>query len=99
MDIHSRLQENCNKLLESYYANIQDVERLQETLINDILPSVRDELQLSPDATEWAKQWLLDTGMLHLLQRIIRLRFIDPSGSMFRIARVSFIRYTAQSHS
>jgi hypothetical protein len=92
MDIHNRLQDNCNKLLESYHANLQDVERLQETLINDILPSVQDELQLSPDATEWAKQWLLDTGMPHLLQRIISLRFLDPAGSMFRIARVSFLR-------
>ncbi|KAH6914400.1 CRAL-TRIO domain-containing protein [Coprinopsis sp. MPI-PUGE-AT-0042] len=87
MDIHGHLQENCNRLLESYHSNLQDVERLQETLINDILPSVRDELQLTPDATEWAREWLLDTGMLHLLRRITGLRFLDPSGTMFRIAR------------
>ena len=66
MSIRERLQENCNRLLESYQANIRDVQKLQETLLNDILPSVTDELQLSPDATEWSREWLMDTGMLNM---------------------------------
>ena len=63
MEIYEQLRANCDKLLEAYHTNLEDVQKLQETLIRDILPSVTDELSLTPDATEWAKEWLSDTGM------------------------------------
>ncbi len=61
MDIHALLKVNCDKLLEQYHANLRDVRALQETLINDILPSVSDELHLGDSETNWAKEWLSDT--------------------------------------
>lgn len=61
MDIRSPLLVNYEKLLEQYYANVEGVLTLQATLIRDILPSVADELQLSPEATDWARAWLSDT--------------------------------------
>jgi len=61
MNIQSLLQANHERLLEQYTHNLEAVLTLQATLIRDILPSVEDELQLSPEATEWAKEWLQDT--------------------------------------
>jgi hypothetical protein len=55
------LQTNYEGLLEQYSCNLESVLTLQATLIRDILPAVRDELNLSPEATEWAKEWLEDT--------------------------------------
>ncbi|TFK44283.1 CRAL-TRIO domain-containing protein [Crucibulum laeve] len=69
MDIQNRLQANHDKLLETYHANIEDILNLQDTLIHDILPSVNDELQLGPDAAEWAKQWLCDTSSIFRISR------------------------------
>ncbi|TFK25188.1 CRAL/TRIO domain-containing protein [Coprinopsis marcescibilis] len=69
MEIHDHLRANCEKLLESYHANLQDVEKLQQTLIDDILPSVTDELHLTPDAAEWAKEWILDTASMFRIAR------------------------------
>lgn len=62
MEIYDQLRANCDKLLEAYHSNLEDVQKLQDTLIRDILPSVTDELNLTPDATEWAEEWLSDTG-------------------------------------
>lgn len=67
MDIQSTLQINSEKLLSTYYENIDHVLDLQATLIRDILPSVVDELELGPDATEWAAEWLNDTGIIPFL--------------------------------
>ncbi|PFH49760.1 hypothetical protein AMATHDRAFT_76020 [Amanita thiersii Skay4041] len=64
MDIHEHLQANRQRLLEQYNTNLETVLALQATLLRDILPSVRDELDLSPDATEWARDWLCDTSTL-----------------------------------
>lgn len=61
MDIHSLLQANCDKILAQYQSNLHAVLELQQLFINDILPSVADELALEPDATQWAKEWLEDT--------------------------------------
>lgn len=61
METRKRLQRNRDTLLEQYHANLEDVYSLQDTLIQDILPSVTDELELGPDAQEWAKEWLSDT--------------------------------------
>lgn len=63
MEICDQLRANCDKLLEAYHTNLEDVRKLQDTLIRDILPSVTDELNLSPEATAWAEAWLSDTGM------------------------------------
>ncbi|KAJ2926744.1 hypothetical protein H1R20_g10343, partial [Candolleomyces eurysporus] len=69
MEIYEQLRANCDKLLEAYHTNLEDVQKLQETLIRDILPSVTDELNLTPDATEWAKEWLSDTGSIFRIAR------------------------------
>ena len=67
MDIYSLLQANCDRLLEQYETNLRDVRMLQETMINDILPSVVDELSLGKDEIKWAKSWLKDTRKAVLL--------------------------------
>lgn len=61
MDIYERLRANRDKLLETYRTNLEETRNLQATLIRDVLPSVTGELNLSPDATEWAREWLSDT--------------------------------------
>lgn len=60
------LRANCERLLAQYNSNIQAIIALQTILIRDILPSVADELELSPQATEWAKGWLEDRRTLVL---------------------------------
>lgn len=47
--------------MEQYHANLEDVYSLQDTLIRDILPTVADELELSPESQDWGKEWLSDT--------------------------------------
>jgi hypothetical protein len=71
MDIRNTLQANSKRLLLSYYENIDHVLDLQTTLIRDILPSVVDELELGPDATEWAVEWLKDTGTVSFLEALL----------------------------
>jgi len=61
METRKRLQTNRDALLEQYHSNLEDIYTLQDTLIRDILPSVTDELGLSPEVQEWAKEWLSDT--------------------------------------
>ena len=61
METYQRLQSNRDTLLEEYFANLNDVYDLQDTLIQSVLPSVTDELQLGLEAQEWAKEWLSDT--------------------------------------
>lgn len=56
---------NHERLLDQYHANVETVLDLQTTLLRDILPSIKDELDLNPDATEWAKKWLYDTCTFH----------------------------------
>ncbi|KAF8893464.1 CRAL-TRIO domain-containing protein [Infundibulicybe gibba] len=63
------LQANCDRLLDQYHSNLQNIVSLQTTLLRDILPSIADELQLNPDATEWAKEWLLDTSTMFRMSR------------------------------
>ncbi|KAF8629135.1 hypothetical protein AX17_005721 [Amanita inopinata Kibby_2008] len=64
MDIQERLRVNFEALLEQYHTNVEAVLALQATLLRDILPSVKDELELGPNATEWAENWLYDTSTL-----------------------------------
>ncbi|KNZ82196.1 hypothetical protein J132_06268 [Termitomyces sp. J132] len=69
------LQANCERLLAQYNSNIQAIAALQTILIRDILPSVADELELSPEATEWAKEWLEDRQTRHLYHSAQRNNF------------------------
>jgi hypothetical protein len=62
MSTSDLLQANYEKLLAEYTSNLQGVLDLQDTLVNDVLPSVVDELSLGPEATEWCREWLEDTG-------------------------------------
>ncbi|PPR01708.1 hypothetical protein CVT24_001583 [Panaeolus cyanescens] len=66
METRRRLEENRNKLQEQYSANIEDVRRIQEILIHDILPSVKDEFELTSEAYDWATSWLSDTCTVKL---------------------------------
>lgn len=63
METLQRLETNRDALLEQYRSNLDDVYNLQDTLIQEILPSVSDELQLAPEIQDWAKEWLFDTRM------------------------------------
>jgi retinaldehyde-binding protein 1 len=74
MTIQDLLQKNYEKLLEQYTCNLEGVLTLQATLIRDILPSIQDELELGPEATEWAKEWLEDTCAFLLSPRELNLR-------------------------
>lgn len=71
MDIRNTLQANSERLLLAYYDNSDHVLDLQTTLIRDILPSVVDELELGPDATEWAAEWLQDTGIVCFVKALL----------------------------
>jgi hypothetical protein len=62
MDIRSLLQANNDKLLKLYEENLDVTVALQATLIQEVLPHVRDELQLDANAMSWANEWLEDTG-------------------------------------
>lgn len=61
METLQRLETNRDALLEQYRSNLDDIYNLQDTLIQEILPSVSDELQLAPEIQDWAKEWLSDT--------------------------------------
>lgn len=61
MENLNRLQAAQDALLEEYRTNLEDIYNIQDTLIQDILPSVADNLDLTPDACAWAKEWLSDT--------------------------------------
>nr|GAT54992.1 predicted protein [Mycena chlorophos] len=66
------LQTNRSKLeaLNAQYTeSLEAVLDLQATLIDDILPSVADELELDDDAVEWARDWLADTPTVFRILR------------------------------
>ncbi|KJA20016.1 hypothetical protein HYPSUDRAFT_142747 [Hypholoma sublateritium FD-334 SS-4] len=69
METIQRLQRNSDAILEQYHANLEDVYRLQDTLIRDILPTVADELELSPESQDWGKEWLSDTPSIFRIAR------------------------------
>ncbi|KAK7473223.1 hypothetical protein VKT23_001321 [Stygiomarasmius scandens] len=69
MDIRSLLQGNCDKLLTQYRSNLKTVLELQATLIEDVLPSVADELNLGLEQREWAREWLQDTQAIFQMLR------------------------------
>lgn len=59
--METQLRKNKDVLLQEYRSNLQDVLDLQDTFIQDILPSVTDELELCPEAVTWVTDWLCDT--------------------------------------
>ncbi|KAJ3982772.1 CRAL-TRIO domain-containing protein [Lentinula detonsa] len=69
MDTRLLLQANCDTLLKQYEANMKVVQELQSTLIEDVLPSIENELALDADQIFWAKQWLQDTQTIFQLLR------------------------------
>ncbi|KIM45318.1 hypothetical protein M413DRAFT_441999 [Hebeloma cylindrosporum] len=69
METLQRLETNRDALLEQYRSNLDDVYNLQDTLIQEILPSVSDELQLAPEIQDWAKEWLSDTLSIFRISR------------------------------
>jgi hypothetical protein len=69
MTIQEVLRVNHEALLEQYHTNAEVVSSLQAVLLRDILPSLRDELELGPDTTEWAKEWLCDTCTYQLIMQ------------------------------
>jgi len=62
MEFTKTLRRNCDALADQYVTNVEDVSALQDVLIQDILPSVADELSLDQEGLNWAKSWLEDTG-------------------------------------
>jgi retinaldehyde-binding protein 1 len=65
MDIRFLLQANNDNLLRLYKENLDLTLALQATLIQDVLPQVRDELQLDVGTVDWANEWLEDTCGLY----------------------------------
>lgn len=61
MSIHSTLQSHIEALHTLYERNFQVVRGLQRTLSDEILPGLKDELQLDPEKVAAARQWLGDT--------------------------------------
>ena len=59
--METHLRKNRDVLLQEYRSNLQDVLDLQDIFIQDILPSVTDELELCPEAVTWVTDWLCDT--------------------------------------
>ena len=59
--METHLRKTKDNLLQEYRSNLQDVLDLQDTFIQDILPSVADELELCPEAVLWMTDWLHDT--------------------------------------
>lgn len=64
------LHANNERLVEQYNSNLEAVRGLQMTLLEDILPSVSDELSLDSNAVRWAKEWAKDTCTLNSLLRV-----------------------------
>ncbi|KAJ7680820.1 CRAL-TRIO domain-containing protein [Mycena polygramma] len=63
-------REKLRLLGSQYTENLEAVLALQGTLIQDILPSVTDDLGLEAEAIDWAKEWLSDTcSMFRILRR------------------------------
>ncbi|KAJ7467174.1 CRAL-TRIO domain-containing protein [Mycena latifolia] len=63
------LKANFQQLLAQYTENLDAVRDLQGTLIQDILPSVTDELELDDPQIQWATEWLEDTCSLFQILR------------------------------
>ncbi|KAJ7020002.1 CRAL-TRIO domain-containing protein [Mycena alexandri] len=80
------------KLLGSQYTeHLEAVLALQGTLIEDILPSVTDELELDVESQRWAKEWLSDTCTLF---RVLRRNKFTRSFALESIRKTLVWRFT-----
>ncbi|KAJ7354666.1 CRAL-TRIO domain-containing protein [Mycena albidolilacea] len=92
MDLLANANREKFELLGAQYTeNLEAVLALQGTLIDDILPSVTDELELDADSIEWAKEWLSDTCSLF---RILRRNKFTRSFAMESIRKTLVWRFT-----
>ena len=93
METVTQLRKNKDNLIQEYRSNLQDVLELQDTFIQDVLPSLTDELELCPEAVTWVTDWLCDTcTCLFLFSSSLSLLIVYLA-SIFRISRVSLIFY------
>ena len=93
METVTQLRKNKDNLIQEYRSNLQDVLELQDTFIQDVLPSLTDELELCPEAVTWVTDWLCDTcKCLFLFSSSLSLLIVYLA-SIFRISRVSLISY------
>jgi hypothetical protein len=87
--IRNLLREQCAIMAEEYHTHLQTVQYLQSVFLEDIFPSLVDELHLDQPAIEWQANWLNDTG------GVTYLPFSGPGltyenvASLFRMLRVS----------
>jgi len=87
MDIRSLLQANNDKLLKLYEENLDVTVALQATLIQEVLPHVRDELQLDANAMSWRTNGWRTLGVSHVPGSDWYLNF--HLVSIFQFLRVS----------
>jgi len=78
--VYNALETAHNTLLNHYDENAAIVQALQQTLIQDIIPNVLDEMEgmsVLYDA-EGTKRWAWDSGMYVLCRRLGHI-IINPS--------------------
>lgn len=82
MSISSVLQEYVENLQKVYEENLAAVKALQQTLTDEILPGLIDELELGDERLKEAEDWLSDTRtyscyvvLIHVLNDIIESIF------------------------
>ncbi len=63
VDIRQTLETQFDDLNELYSQHLHAAQDLQRTLVTDILPGLADELGWNEDEIEYAREWLMDTGM------------------------------------
>jgi hypothetical protein len=87
-------------LLDQYKQHARDVSLLQDTMINDVLPGVLDDVRAKGGYEEEevsrieaeALDWLEDSGtLLPILVQSHKLNSLVLSGSMFRALKVSSV--------
>ncbi|KAK7005963.1 hypothetical protein R3P38DRAFT_3326409 [Favolaschia claudopus] len=92
MDVIANANREKYNLINSQYSqNLEAVRELQGTLLDDILPSVTDELELDEEAIQWAEEWLADTCSLF---RILRRNKFTRSFAMESIRKTLVWRLT-----
>ncbi|KAH9892750.1 CRAL/TRIO domain-containing protein [Cubamyces lactineus] len=70
MSLEERLHAHHNLLVEAYQNNIATARTIQQTLLNDILPGLVDELELDEESEARARLWLNDLeSMFRLFKR------------------------------
>ncbi|KAK7692210.1 hypothetical protein QCA50_003834 [Cerrena zonata] len=72
MSISSVLQEYVENLQKVYEENLAAVKALQQTLTDEILPGLIDELELGDERLKEAEDWLSDTQSIFRTLKVIR---------------------------